>query len=231
MQFYRRTILIGLLVIIASPVLLVLLWIAYAVVHGTALGLMGYPVDVPPWELAKQIVESGKDPSYCNRLQQSVPVMGPSIESRRANCVYEYAKLTNAPSACALLLPSEYGMDCIKNTLPPVESPDTGINCEDRDGKMFCYSSQDALLRHNQDVVIDFYQCEKIADANRRDWCYIGRVRSISAEADCSKVVLNQDHRDVCIYTLAMKTKDADLCQNIQNEIRRAACGMLLAKY
>ncbi len=87
--------------------------IAYAVIHGSILQLMGYPVDIAPWELAEQIIETKKDPSYCFELQQSIPVMGPTIESKRTHCVFEYAKLANEPSACSLLMPSEYGLDCI----------------------------------------------------------------------------------------------------------------------
>ena len=147
------------------------------------------------------------------------------------SCFYEVAHRRKDPTVCEFLMPSEYGISCITNTLPPVAGPDIGINCEDRDGKMFCYSTYNALLAHNQDVVIDFSQCEKISDVNKRDWCYIGRVRTIPHEKDCSKVLLNQDHKDFCIYTLAMKNKDASVCEKIEHLIRRSACGLLLRKW
>lgn len=94
--------------------------VGYSIIRGGTLQLMGYPVDVPPWELAKQIIASGKDPSYCMKLQQSVPVTGPTIESRRTNCVYEYAKLTKDPTACELIMPSEYGLACMSSIWGPL---------------------------------------------------------------------------------------------------------------
>src|SRR3989338_4256332 len=119
-----RNVIIGICVICAillAPHLPLLGHIGYALLHGGTLRLLGYPVDVPPWELAKQIVASGKDPTYCLQLQQSVSVAGPTIEARREDCIYEYARLTQDPTACELLMPSPHGLSCVgearKNSL------------------------------------------------------------------------------------------------------------------
>ncbi|MBI2635811.1 hypothetical protein HYW84_00595 [Candidatus Peregrinibacteria bacterium] len=214
---------IGLLFIIALFAGSKLFLLGWYVFRGHYIGSEG---------VSEYIASNNLDPLECNKIELNpFDFAYPSRGSRRSGCIHGVAILRKDPAICQLLMPSEYGIDCIKNTLPPVEGPEIGINCEDRDNKMFCYSSYDALLAHNQDIVIDFTTCEKITDINKRDWCYIGRVRTIPDEKDCGNVVLNQDHKDFCIYALAMKTKDAGLCQNIRHETRRMACEMLLTEY
>ena len=188
-------------------------------------------MNIQPQEFARTIVENDWPPETCRNLFMLDIGPRPSTAEHRRSCFYEVAHRRKDPTVCEFLMPSEYGIACIKKTLPPVEGPEIGTDCEDHDGKMLCYSSYNALIAHNQDVVIDYSQCEKITDVNMQDWCYIGRVRTIPAEQDCSKVVLNQDHKDFCMYTLAMKIKDANLCEKIEHPIRRSACGLLLRKW
>ena len=192
----------------------------------------GYHVSLDPAEVAKIAAEK-RDPQQCQKLRHADSFLniapGSTEESDQAECIYITAKILGDPAMCKLLLPSDYGIRCIENILPPVQGPSIGLNCEDRGGKMLCYSSYNALLAQKQDVIIDFSKCEKITDVNKRDWCYIGRVRTMALEKDCSRVILNQDHQDFCLYTLAMKMKDRQMCTGILSTVRRTACELLLA--
>src|SRR3989338_11039500 len=105
----RALIILG--TIAAIPVLLAVLLLG----RGIVLQLMGYPVDIPPSELADEIAAENGNPLRCRRLQQTVPTMGPSLTEKRMLCVYIYAKLTQDPTACELLLPSEYGLACLSD--------------------------------------------------------------------------------------------------------------------
>ena len=225
---------------IIISILAISLFVAMTVVAGPQVVMwyretQGDVFGTSPYALVERIMRENLDPKLCFKFRYPIPALGlapaPTVGEQRTTCVYLVAQQLKDPSVCVLLMPSDYGIHCIKNTLPPVAGPDIGINCEDRDGKMFCYSSYNALLAHNQDVVIDYTQCERITDVNKRDWCYIGRVRTIHTEKDCSKVILNQDHKDFCMYTLAMKNKDASVCEKIEHLIRRSACGLLLRKW
>ena len=95
--------------IVAIPVILVLLLLG----RGIALQMMGYPVDIPPSDLAEAIASEGGDPLLCRRLQQTVPTMGPSLTEKRMLCFYLLAQKLKDPNVCELLMPSEYGWSCL----------------------------------------------------------------------------------------------------------------------
>ena len=226
--YFRRELLWGLLSIALVPIVNITLFMTNGWPVTWALTLFGYHSGIPDWKLAEKIVEKGWSPDECDKLYN------PFIETRPSpmGCVAEVAKLLADPKICEKIKPGPGSLQssCITNTLPPVDGPDSWLNCEDSNGKMLCYSNWEALYkRHEQDIVIDYSECDSIHDTNKRDWCYIGRIRTMPEEVDdCSKVFLNQDHKDFCIYTLAMKIKDSSLCEKIQHQIRRPACELVL---
>lgn len=159
-------------------------------VRSIALQLIGYPVDIPPTELAEQISAENGDPLRCRRLQQTMPTMGPSLPEKRMLCIYTYAKLTSDPTACKLLLPSEYGLACISNLWPEVsghvacgwnhtdlsifECRDNGgllhqsKNCEDFKNNQKQFS---ACLSYFAEKAKQSHQCAQIPDQSVRSFC------------------------------------------------------------
>ncbi len=65
-----------------------------------------------PLELAVYLVINDRPPEECWDLIVLSP-FGPQPAVQRASCVREYATLTQDPTACEGLMPTEYGLSCI----------------------------------------------------------------------------------------------------------------------
>ena len=72
---------------------------------------LGYYVDNTGGEIGR--LAAGKRMFLCVKKSLFIHIFGPSTVSRRRECVYTYASLTKDPSACELLMPSDYGFSCL----------------------------------------------------------------------------------------------------------------------
>lgn len=182
-----RPILIVLGLILASPFLLVALWIAYAVMHGSALKFLGYPVDVSPTELAQEIFDTHGDPLRCRQLQQSVPTMGPSLTEQRMLCFHTLAALRKDPGVCEFLMPSEYGLSCINEVISQEykDHPDSGF--------------------------FDYSECENVQkEPLRQDWCNLVKTHHSHKIPDCTPILNDVIHKS-CILKFQMWDKYPEL--------------------
>jgi hypothetical protein len=166
-----------------------------------------------PWDLAQYLVEKGRPASECFDLIW-FSILSPTQAEQRALCVYEYAKRKKDPSACELLMPSSYGLYCVGG------AEDFYLPCE----------SEKYTVHWNEDHVpheATLQECETSEigmSVLGRQCCVVGRTRYILSENDCSPVRENTPIYDRCLYGLAWKNKDPQLCNEITNSNAKAAC-------
>ena len=206
----RALIILG--TIAAIPVLLAVLLLG----RGIVLQLMGYPVDIPPSELADEIAAENGDPLRCRRLKQTVPTMGPSLAEKRMLCFFLLAQKKKDPSICELLLPSEYGWDCLGTVASLIY---TGYGCSSyASGEIYCSSG----VRGRNTGIDD---CGKYKEADLKYWCYVERTRTLEGVFDCDKIPADPPIlRDECQRWYAYKLKDASLCSSIRDGKLRKVC-------
>ena len=219
----RKYLIIVLCSVLFVPVILltpITFRIIYGVVHGGILEFMGYPVDIAPWDLAKQIVETGKDPSFCLKLQDSIHGKYTTIESRRTNCIFEYAKITKDPSACELLLPSEYGLACLSTVWGKIMGP---LPCMKADGSNRVTCHQDNT---DEFVKIDNPQitnCSQYKHNDLQEWCYAESSTYLKNVFSCNKIETLLV-KDDCQMNFSFKQKDPELCNVVTDFNRRRYC-------
>ncbi|PIR48153.1 hypothetical protein COU80_06020 [Candidatus Peregrinibacteria bacterium CG10_big_fil_rev_8_21_14_0_10_55_24] len=176
-----------------------------------ALWVIGYNITNDAKGAAEQIVEEQKEPEECYDIRFFTNVFGPTVDSVRRTCVYEYAKLTSDPSACELLMPSAYGLSCIGAASP---SPR-------------CSMEFDRSVRwnnHGGEATIEECQKENLTRPDIGNiCCHIASVYFLENVNDCTSIE-NAELFDECTLTLANKLADPEICQAITSEVLKAAC-------
>ncbi|MSR67883.1 hypothetical protein EXS65_03625 [Candidatus Peribacteria bacterium] len=113
--------------------------------------LMGYKVNVDSKELAEESAKKG-DPTLCANII-NYGLLGPSTGESRSHCVYTYAKIAKDPTACSLIMPSDYGLSCINQSIESLfednqdaQYIDIDVNCSTYSSnpirKDYCFFSQ-----------------------------------------------------------------------------------------
>src|SRR3989344_435750 len=207
------------LIIIGAAIVIPVLFVVILIGRSITLQLMGYPVDVPPSELADEIAAENGNPLRCRRLQQTVPTMGPSLTEKRMLCVYIYAKLTQDPTACELLLPSEYGLACLSDVGGKIMH---GIRCNIFTGEtsLYCRGKKNAELVM-EDPTIE--ECASYEREDVREWCFFMRTLQISQVHECNQMQ-SEEAEDECETGYAFKQKDPSLCSAVKDDKRKKYC-------
>jgi hypothetical protein len=132
------------------------LWIY--LLYGASLWIMGYEVTSDPTVLAQKLLRENRPARDCLLLQSIDLGPRPTTQELKTSCVYKYAQLAKDPTACELLMPSEYGLACISNTVT------------------------DAYNNRPSMGFFEYRECERIPpEDERRDWCsYVLAHRSRS---------------------------------------------------
>ncbi len=110
--------------------------------------------------IAQKIVSEDRNVNDCLKIKSFLPTY-PSIGSIRSFCVRKYAELAQDPSACALLMPSEYGMDCIGNIWGKIID---NSNCH-------WYKNNEVRCFTGKELVPHIYDCSEKNIANFPDEC------------------------------------------------------------
>lgn len=196
-----------------------LLIIFTPLIYKGMLGIMGYPVDIAPNDLAMEIVESEKDVSICMKLQDVTSIQFTTLESRRKNCIFDYAKITKDPSACELLLPSEYGLACLSDVAGNLMS---GIRCHifTNETALYCKGDGQADLVSNDPQIKN---CSLYKRDDVREWCHYSRTYLLSEVYECSEMQSDAS-KDECETGYAFKQKDPSLCENVKDKNRKKYC-------
>lgn len=176
--------------------------------------LIGYRVNADSKELAQEAAKKG-NPTLCANIIH-YGYLGPSTGESRSHCVYTYAKISKDPAACKLIMPSEYGLDCIGTVTSLLY---TGIGCSDYATKdIYCSSG---LKGKN----IGLETCTKYPEQELKDWCHRERSRILKDIYECDLMSVNPSElRQECEHWHAFKEKDTALCSRIPEGNRRRVC-------
>ena len=205
-----------LILALTSPIILP---IAYVIIATIILTTIGFHPDAVGWQLAKELARNGRDPHECLQIYHILPhPFSPSGGEQRANCIYEYAKLTKDPSACELLMPSSYGLSCVGGAS---ESPICGINR----GFEVQWHEGDIIERSS------LKDCQKNNGRSAKGdaCCIIASVSGIRGFNDCSSLSKDVPIFDNCLNQLAFKNHDPTSCEPISDPNIKAGC-IVMAK-
>lgn len=122
--------------------------------------LLGYEFAEGPDVLAERLMAEQRPIKDCYRYVTLDPWFRPTTRELREQCVREYAKLTSDPTACELLLPSEYGLACISNLWPEV-SGHVACGWNHTDPSIFECRGGDGVLRQSKN-------CQDFADNQKQ---------------------------------------------------------------
>ncbi len=160
-------------------------------------------------DVAKIAIAKNLGPSECFRIVRFDPFDSPSTSTQENLCIYTYAELTKDPSACELLMPSRYGLDCVGVAM---------------DFRRPCALGNDRSVSGNG-IDATLQECVTGPDSLKNNsCCLVSKARFITTFNDCSGVTGSQDMKDECQYNLAFKNHDSSYCASIAHENLRAAC-------
>jgi len=164
-------------------------------------------------DLAEHLVKNKLAPERCFDLVWYE--IGMQAGDAKAECVYRYAELTKDPSACELLMPSSYGLSCVggaEEHLPcDVTSIQYSVYWKDGD-KENTESIKSCLLSNEKRTTLGNACCE------------VAKVAFLKENNDCSVLKNNRPVYDHCLYALAWKNKDPDICSDMTEGNPKAAC-------
>ncbi|MBU0766191.1 hypothetical protein KKF55_00160 [Patescibacteria group bacterium] len=205
--------------IIVAPIVLI---IAYSLSAYVVLLIIGYHPDAIGKELAQKLVQNGDDVKECMQIIHPLPhLLSPSDGEQRSNCVYEYASLTKDPTACELLLPSDYGWSCLGTISGKLFA---GRLCT-RSGaldhiKVYCNRDSEGELTIDRPQIED---CSQYQREDLQEWCYGARTELLNGVHDCSHIKRDVVY-DYCEYSYALKERNPQFCSSIKDKPRREFC-------
>lgn len=156
-----------------AAILLMPLWLPLA------LRVFGFYVNEPGWSVAEDAVKKN-DVSICQKiLFMPWEIYSPSTKDQRWECIYRFAKNTKDPTACELLMPSEYGLACISN-----------IVTNEYENRV-------------DDGFFPFSECKSISgNSPKKDWChYLSATRKRNSML--CKPIKNNVVREACAMKFA----------------------------
>jgi hypothetical protein len=165
-----------------------------------------------PWDLAEYLAEHKRPAHECFDLVW-FEIMAPSQGEMQALCVREYAERTKDPTACELLMPSRYGLDCVGAARKPNQ-------CN-------FYQGEVSWVENDVPYHVPYGACGK-ADAGRsimgEACCTMALVSLIRSENDCSSLTSYTTLYDECQFLLGFKTHEPSICDTISDRNIKAAC-------
>ncbi len=189
-----------------------ILTIPFVLLGNGALWVLGYEVTNDAQKVAERIAKNGDDPAACFDIRFFSNVFGLAVANVQSSCVYEYASLTRDPSACELLMPSEYGWSCLgaaTNNQP----------C------LFDFKEPPEVRGNG--LMVPMSECANGDVATRNNaCCAIARTVFYDDNGDCSSFASTQEFIDQCYFEMGKKRIDMDMCLKIKNENIRSACAI-----
>lgn len=138
----------------------------------------------------------------------------PSLGSLVDGCIAGVAYKSKDPTACELLMPNDFGMDCVGGAtkeLPCIVNSNYAVQWREKD------AIQRSSLQDCQTV-------KKDRSSLGNQCCIIASVRLLKPMNDCSPLEKDSLLFDQCIYELAFKNNDPTECTVIKDSNILAAC-------
>ena len=208
-KFSKKTLAI-LIIVVLSPVLVPLLFLAGSALMAGIYWSFGYYVNMPGWKMG-QIAAEKESVEECELLRKTWYFGGfDSGDMHRSECIHTYASLTLDPLACELLLPSDYGWSCL------------GASSEK---KPCLFDFKDPPEIRGNGIIAPMSQCingDNIITNNT--CCKIARIAFYEENTNCSSLDAPQNFIDQCHNELAVKLGDGKECKLIKNDNIRIGC-------
>lgn len=186
----------------------------YVIVYPFFLFLLGYYPWGVSWDVAQKIVEKGGTVADCKKIIHPIAdPMSPTQGEQRAGCIYDVAKLTKDPSACELLMPSSYGLDCVG----AAEDFDPCIMLAD-----------DKKTVKGQGLETTYDSCQNGPNV-KHVCCSMARVL-YSDERNCGNFPQGE-LRDQCHHIVGVRMKKIEECALIENERNKIGCEVVVRAY
>lgn len=206
-----RNIFIGVGVVVCSPLLLLALWICIGLARGAFFTIIGHPVDIAPWKLARDIAENNKTPDLCGKLESALPTMGPTLTEKRWSCFYELAKITKNPIICEHLLPTDYGWNCLGAA-------------EENSPCVFVAGSKRTVKGNKMISTVD--ECiARTSEHSNNECCVMARIMyDEDATENCESFESGSRFANQCYRHMAVENREIETCNRITNDNIRTAC-------
>jgi len=165
----------------------------------------------PGWEVARNLVERGNSVRECEKVRvMPWNMIGPTESQQRGMCIYEYAKLTKDPSACELLMPSEYGWSCVGGA-------------QEKEPCSFGTYANPTV--NGNGIIATLQECID-GPQNKRlnSCCLIAKIKYTDEENNCDMFRDKLVFLDQCHHEMAIKKKDGGECSFILSRNIRTAC-------
>ena len=175
-------------------------------------------VNWAPWDLAEYLAERKRPARECLDLIW-FEILSPTAAEQRQLCIYTYASLTKDPTACELLLPSDYGWSCFGGISGPLFSGRPCILFDD--GELYCNEifGEGELRMQNP----NFTNCGTYGRTDVKDACHLERTANLPSIHECN-LISNVVMYDRCEFEYSIKEKSPSLCEVIKNDNRRSYC-------
>ncbi len=187
---------------------------------------MGYELTGSPTTLANILVKEGRPAEDCFLFRTIDVLPRPTTRQLQARCVYEYAEKMKDPTACELLLPSEYGLACLSKVGGLLQ---TGIRCHIFTGEKALYCEGDG----EADLVTETPQIQNCSLYKRKDaqeWCHFIRTYQYKDVNECMSMS-SAEALDACNTGLAFKEKNASLCSAVRDVKRKEYCKIRISTW
>lgn len=178
------------------------------------LAMLGYYVNEPGWAVAEKLVEKGRSVDECRKIiVMPWNMLGPPTTEQRMLCRYTYASLTKDPTACELLMPSDYGWSC--------------VGAAEKPNSRACWFdfAPDPPVVGRGDTRVTLPECAgnpPTMAANR--CCELARILYLERQRSCETLRDSDVLYDQCLELLARRERNVDLCAGILSDHIRSAC-------
>lgn len=171
--------------------------------------VLGYPnLTNSPIDAARWLVDRKLEPRLCKKIAPNVS-FGSQKAEQQAECIFQYAKLAKDPSACELLMPSSYGLDCVGEAQERFD---------------ICSLSEKVYWEVGNASYADCRSDSLTRSKLGNECCLIARVTFVKSENDCSSLASAPLLHDECLRRLAFKNHSPNVCSGILNTNTRSAC-------
>ena len=188
--------------------------------YGAILWILGYEFSDGPDVLAEKLINEKRPAKDCFLYRTLDLGPRPTTYELQMECVYDYASLTLDPTACELLLPSDYGWSCLGAVEEKLFLGDPCYYSPVRDD-VYCnknYSEGELTIEHPQMDNCSLYQRNDL-----REWCHYERTLTSKDVHECDSITHPVVY-DNCEYSHALKLKDLSFCSPIKDPSRRSFC-------
>ena len=193
----------------------------------TGMHLFYYEHTGSPELLAQKLVAQNREPDGCFLFRTFDIWFRPTTYELQMRCVREYASLTKDPTACELLLPSDYGWSCVG------AAREKGGPCTIDYGRSVMWS--DTPSPYDQPEKATLVECGSglLKSETGKKCCYLLEMTSELGLNNCSRFEGDtsfQDHErklslhDQCLSILATKLQQEKLCEDISDENAQTIC-------